>query len=125
MASFVSGEINQTNPTAIFTRIAHADKSAARECVDVYGNMIWAMAKQFTDSAADAEKAVPEIFADIWHNAAFCDLEISEECVWVALIARRRLSKYAIRDSSRQMAVLPLKLLAGEIGQTKRLGFLV
>lgn len=119
MPSFVSEKINQTNPTAIFTRIAQADKSAARECIDVYGNMVWALAKQFTNSAAEAEKAVPEIFADIWQNAAFCDLEISEERVWIALIARRRLSRYAVKNDGEQAAILPLEILAGVGGQTK------
>ena len=96
MALLISDVVDYETSTFVLPRIARADKSAVQECIDLYGNMIWAMAKQFTHSAADAEKVVPEIFNDIWKNAEFCDLEISDESVWVALIARRRLSEYAL-----------------------------
>ena len=95
---FIDTKRDTENSPAILPRIARADKSAVQECVELYGNMIWALAKQFTDSAADAEKVVPEIFMDIWRNAKFCDLEISEECVWIAFIARRRLAEYAMKN---------------------------
>ena len=80
----------------ILSKIASADKLAAKECVDIYGGMIWSLAKKFTVSEIDAEKAVQEIFIDIWQNAEYCDLTLSDEKVWIALIARRRLSKYAL-----------------------------
>ncbi|MCY7374390.1 MAG: hypothetical protein LH472_00245 [Pyrinomonadaceae bacterium] len=79
----------------VLTRIALADKAAAQECIDVYGAMIWTLAKQFTDSTEAAERAVQEIFIDIWKNAAFCDLTVSDEEIWIALIARRRLTEYS------------------------------
>jgi len=89
-----------TDESAILTRIAHADKSAVQDCVNLYGNMIWALAKQFTDSNSDAEKAASEIFMDIWKNAEFCDLGISDETVWIALIARQRLKNYSEKVDS-------------------------
>lgn len=82
-----------TNEAGCLPRIAQADNSAARECVDAYGALIWTLAKQFTSSDDAAEKAVQEIFVDIWENAAFCDLTLSDEKVWIAMIARRRLTK--------------------------------
>ena len=95
MTAAQSAKENYASPMALLTRIARADRSAARECVDFYGAMIWALAKKFTDSPRNAEKAVQEIFTDIWESAAFCDLSISDEKNWIALIARRRLSQYA------------------------------
>lgn len=95
MASSVSFKENSSSSFAILQRIARADKSAIQECIELYGNIVWALAKQFTTSTTDAEKAVLEIFMDVWQNAVFCDLEISDESVWIALLARRRLSNYA------------------------------
>ncbi len=93
-----------TNPfqkvnSSFLPRIACADKTAAQECVDVYGAMIWTLVRQSTVSDDEAEKAVQEIFVDIWENAAFCDLAISDEKNWIALIARRRLAKYLTEDN--------------------------
>ncbi len=81
----------------MLSRIALADKAAARECIDVYGEMIWAMAKNFTESENDAEKAAQEIFADIWKNAEIAELNLTDEKIWVALIAHRYLNKYSKR----------------------------
>ena len=75
-------------------RIAQADKAAAQECVDVYGAMIWTLARQSIASNDLAEKAVQEIFVDIWEKAAFCDPAVSDEKVWITMIAHRRLEKY-------------------------------
>lgn len=57
--------------TEFLPRIAQSDKSAAQECVEVYGSLLRTPAKQFTDSNALAEKAVQKIFLDSWENAAF------------------------------------------------------
>ncbi len=85
----------QKNKSEILPRIAKADKAAARECIDSYGALVWALAKQAITSNETAEKAVQEIFLDIWANASFYDLEVSDEKVWIAMIAHRRLEKYA------------------------------
>lgn len=87
----------QTNESKFLPRIAQADKTAARECIDFYGAMIWALAKQSIVANETAEKAVQEIFLDIWEKAALCDLNVSDEKVWIAMIAHRRLEKYAAK----------------------------
>ncbi len=97
MALF-SSVVKRENFPAILTRLASADKSAVQECVELYGKMIWALAKQYTDSPADVEPIVRRIFMDIWQNAASCDLSVSEEVVWIALIARRRLSGCMLKE---------------------------
>ena len=91
-------ETFQETPT-ILSRIALEDKNAAHECVEIYGAMIWALVKQSVDSTEAAEKVVQEIFLDIWQNAVFCDLKLSDEKVWIAMIARRRLSGLAMRNA--------------------------
>jgi len=87
--------IEQIKKAGFLPRIAKSDKAAARECIDFYGAMVWALAKQSTNSNETAEKAVQEIFIDIWENARFCDLTVSDEKNWIAMIAHRRLEKYA------------------------------
>ena len=64
----------------IFQRIADADRTAVSECLDAYGNMVWALAKKFTGSIEEAETATQEIFLDIWKYAdRFDGTETSEE----------------------------------------------
>lgn len=85
----------QKNGSGFLPRIAQADRKAAQECVNVYGTIVWTLANQSIASPEAAEKAVQEIFVDIWENAAFCDLSVSDEAVWIALIARHRLAQYS------------------------------
>jgi len=104
MTSFINLKSNLENSSEILSRIALADKAAAKECVDVYGGMIWSLTKKNTDSTEQAEKAIQEIFIDIWQNAQYCDLSISDERTWIVLIAQRRLSKYAVESKYQSQA---------------------
>ncbi len=83
-----------TNPSTILQRIAKKDKTAVKDCVDTYGNFIWALARKFTSSREEAEAAAQEIFHDIWRYAERIDSNQSSENILIALIARRRLIKY-------------------------------
>lgn len=91
MISFFPPKAGNENSLTVLQRIAGGDKSAVRESVDIYGNLIWAIAKKFTDSKVEAELAVQEIFQDIWRKALYFDVAMSDEKTWVALVARRRL----------------------------------
>lgn len=83
-----------TGDLTILRRIAKNDKSAIKDCVEVYGSKIWTMVKSFTDSPRQAEIITQEIFLDIWKNAErFGATGISERVV-VALISRRRIKAY-------------------------------
>lgn len=84
----------KTEPATILQRIARKDRTAAADCVDNYGNFIWALAKKFTASREEAEAAVLEIFVDIWRYAESGDGLQSAEKDLIALIARRRLIRY-------------------------------
>lgn len=86
--------IEKTNSPAIFQRIAERDKSAVADCVEIYGNFIWAMARKFTASREEAEAATLEIFKDIWQYSRRADQTETAENVLIALIARRRLMRH-------------------------------
>jgi len=81
----------------IFERLARKDQTAAAECLDAYGSMIWTMARKFTRSREEAEKATREIFIDIWKYAERGgEIRITEKLL-IALIAGQRLIKLRLQ----------------------------
>lgn len=91
---FSAHQTNQsTESSTILRRIAEADKIAVKDCIDAYGNLVWAMAREQTDSPEEAEAAVLEIFLDIWKYAARFNSIKFDEITFVFLVARRRLIK--------------------------------
>jgi RNA polymerase sigma-70 factor, ECF subfamily len=73
----------------LLPRIAAGDRTAIRECIALYGGLVWSLARRAAPS--DAEDAVQEIFLDIWKSAARFDPAVGSEATFVATIARRRL----------------------------------
>jgi RNA polymerase sigma-70 factor (ECF subfamily) len=59
--------------------------------MDAYGNLVWSLARRYSESAADAEDATQEIFLEIWKSAARYDPARGKETTFIATIARRRL----------------------------------
>ncbi len=76
---------------SLFERIAAGDEVAVRECLDVHGGRVWAIARRFSADRADAEDAVQEIFISLWKSAHRYDAEKASEAAFVATIARRRM----------------------------------
>ena len=94
MNALATRTIKETKPLTILQRIGNKDRTAVEDCIDTYGNFIWALARKFTASREEAEAAAQEIFNDIWRYAERADQPQSAESVLIALIARRRLIKY-------------------------------
>jgi len=94
MTALETRTIKKTRSLTILQRIAKKDQTAVKDCVEAYGNFIWALARKFTASTEEAEAAVQEIFTDIWRYSERADKSQSAESVLIALIARRRLMKY-------------------------------
>lgn len=80
-----------TKQNTILRRIAEGDAAAVQDCMNAYGNLVWALAKRFTPRLEDAEDAVQEIFTEIWQKAGRYDQTKAAEITFVAMIARRRL----------------------------------
>lgn len=80
-----------SKPQLILQRVASGDKSAVEDCVNAYGSVIWALAKNSAETAKEAEDIVLEIFGDLWKCAKNYEAIRCEEINFVALIARRRL----------------------------------
>jgi RNA polymerase sigma-70 factor (ECF subfamily) len=75
----------------VLSRIARGEEFAVEEFMSAYGNLVWALAKRFTNNSEDAEDAVQEIFLEIWQNAGRYDATKSAESTFITMIARRRL----------------------------------
>ncbi|MGI8641318.1 MAG: RNA polymerase sigma factor [Pyrinomonadaceae bacterium] len=98
-------QTQQNADVSILQRIAGEDKRAVEECLNKYGNLVWSMALNFTNSREDAEDAVQDIFIDIWKYAGRFDAAKSAEVSFIALIARRRLIDL-LRKTNRQPKTL-------------------
>ncbi len=94
MTTLATRTTKKTKSLTILQRIANKDKTAVVDCIDTYGNFIWALARKFTGSTEEAEAAAQEIFTDIWRYSERTDNSQSSESVLIALIARRRLIKH-------------------------------
>ena len=81
--------------SSVLQRVAQGDRTAVKECIDNYGNLIWSLAKKFTDSIEDAEAVTSEIFLNIWRYAARFEKTDLDELLFITLIARRQLRKYS------------------------------
>ncbi len=66
MIASATRRIQKTETSTILRRIAEKDKTAVKDCIDAYGNFIWALARKMTASREEAEAATEEIFIDIW-----------------------------------------------------------
>lgn len=93
MIALATQTIQQTETSTILRKIAERDKTAVKDCIDTYGNFIWALARKFTASTAEAESATEEIFIDIWRYCERARNTQSIEKKLIAMIALRRLIK--------------------------------
>ncbi len=93
MIALASRRINKMETSTILRRIAEKDKTAVIDCIDAYGNFIWALAKRLTASREEAEAATQEIFTDIWRYCEHARNNQLSEKKQIATIAMDRLIK--------------------------------
>ncbi len=93
MTVLATRTIQKKKSLTILQRVAERDKTAVKDCIDTYGNFIWALARKFTASPEEAEAATQEIFIDIWRYSERTDKTQSVEEKLIAIIALRRLIK--------------------------------
>ena len=93
MTALATQTIQKTETSTILRRIAEKDKTAVKDCIDTYGNFIWALARKFTHSREEAETATEEIFIDIWRYCERARITQPIEKKLIVMIALRRLIK--------------------------------
>jgi len=105
MIALATQTIQKTETSTILQRIAEKDKTAVKDCIDTYGNLIWALARKLTASREAAEAATEEIFIDIWR---YCEERSrntqSIEKKLITMIALRRLIKSSEQAKQISMA---------------------
>ncbi len=77
----------------ILKRIADCDKTAINECIDIYGDLVWALTRKYTADETEAEIAVQEVFSDIWKYAARFDASKIDEATFISHVTCRNLIK--------------------------------
>jgi len=92
MIALATRTIQKTETSTILRRIAEKDKTAVKDCIDAYGNFIWAL-KKADRFARRSGKATEEIFIDIWRYCERACNTHSIEKKLIAMIALRRLIK--------------------------------
>ena len=78
-----------TNLT-VLQRIARGDSAAVKECIDVYGPLVWSLGRRLGPRGADLEDVVQEIFVALWKSAPQFDPTVAPESIWVTTVARRK-----------------------------------
>lgn len=91
------------------------DSTAVQDCLDVYGGLVWSLARRMLRNSEDAEDVVQEIFVDIWRNAERFDPSQASETTFIAMIARRRIID-RIRHMSRRITSDSIDDLLAEPG---------
>lgn len=91
MTDLATRTIQKTETSTIPRSIAEKDKTVVKDCIDTYGNFIWALARKLTASREEA--ATEEIFIDIWQYSESVRNTQSIEKKLIAMIALRRLIK--------------------------------
>ena len=104
MIASATRRIQKTETSTILRRVAEKDKTAVKECIDAYGNFIWALARKLTASREEAEAATEEIFIDIWRYCERARNTQSIEKKLIAMIALRRLIKQFQYAKQKSMA---------------------
>ena len=104
MIASAARTIQKTGTSTILRRIAKKDRTAVKDCINTYGNLVWALATKFTASSEEAEAVTEEIFADIWR---YCESEsdaLSTEEKLITMIALRRLVNFPRKARKTSMA---------------------
>lgn len=83
--------IKSLESSTILQRIGQIDKSVIEDCINTYGNLIWALAKRFTNSIGEAEEVTLKIFSDIWNCDTQYDSEKCTEEKYILKVTVRRL----------------------------------
>jgi RNA polymerase sigma-70 factor (ECF subfamily) len=89
----------RVDSSSILQRVAKGDRTAIKDCIHTYGDVIWSMAKKFTNSTEDAEAVTQEIFLNVWRYAARFEETNFDELLFITIIARRRLRKYSEKSN--------------------------
>lgn len=88
MASKITPK-QRNNSVTTLQRVTKNDRIS--DSFNTYGDLIWAIAGNLTDSTEDAEQVVREILIDLWQNSENAAAIDFDEIIFISIIARRHL----------------------------------
>jgi RNA polymerase sigma-70 factor (ECF subfamily) len=98
--NYSAAQTNQSvDSTSFLQTVAKGERTAVKDCIDNYGDLVWSMVKKVTDSTEDAEAVTREIFLNIWRYAARFEQTNFDELLFITVVARRQLRKYKVNQS--------------------------
>ncbi|UCE85940.1 MAG: sigma-70 family RNA polymerase sigma factor [Deltaproteobacteria bacterium] len=92
--------------------MAAGDAAAGVESVEVYGDLVWSLARRFSRSESDARDATQDIFRALWDAAPDYDPEDTREPLFVAMTARRLLLERRPAESTEPASYPPVERCA-------------
>ena len=81
--------------------VAQGIELAMNHCIEKYSGLVWTIAKRYVKNQSSAEDLVQEIFTELWKVADRFNPDISTECTFIGMLARRRSIDF-VRKQSRQ-----------------------
>lgn len=99
-------ELKDHGLTTILQRLANGDETAADECVQTYGGLVWRLSRRYLDHAtSEIDDAVQDVFIELWLHAKRFDPSKGSEAAFIATIAHRRLTDRQRRVRVRRRSV--------------------
>ena len=83
---------------SLLDKLAAGAPGVAAELLERYGDLIWSLARRYSNDRAEAEDAVQDIAIELRSKAGRYDARRGSELTFVAMIARRRLIDRQRRD---------------------------
>jgi DNA-directed RNA polymerase specialized sigma24 family protein len=102
----------RANRAGMFHRIANRETDAVNECVQTYGDLVWAIAKQTAPSVSAAEQLTQEIFACIWRSAKNFDPAVFSAKNFVLLVTRHCVRAWESKNPTSRVVPAPARSLA-------------
>jgi RNA polymerase sigma-70 factor (ECF subfamily) len=103
----------------ILPSLAAGEPQAAEAFLSQYGDLLWSLARRFSDDPTEIEDCVQEAVIEIWKSAGKFNPDVASETTFVAMIARRRYID-RLRQRKRRPTPEPLAdddMLVGDSGE--------
>lgn len=100
----------------ILAGVARGDSSAMSRALEVFGPLVWSIARTYCVRHHDAEEAAQEAFVKLWRMASRYDPSRGSETAFVVAVARSRVLDYR---RSKQCEAPAVDVDDGRQGDTK------
>ncbi len=93
--------IDKQRSNSITTLQKNTKNDRITDSLNSYGDLIWALASDLTDSTENAEKVVRELFLDICRDSKLDGSSNSDEMIFISIVARRHFIEHSKKNTPR------------------------